>query len=95
MIKKTAQAALVMGTVLLSGGLAHADGGAFDEADNRDRVSIPTADIEQQSSHSGRMLAVTNTLAAPRPGHDIPVEVDFTANEDSKTAHLDVTADQA
>ncbi|MFF4849418.1 hypothetical protein [Streptomyces sp. NPDC001194] len=86
MIKKTAQTALVMGAVLLSGGLAHADGDAFDEAGIRERVGTLTADIEQQNPHGGRMPAVTDTPGAPRPGHDIPVEVDFTANEDSKTA---------
>ncbi|MFH8398894.1 hypothetical protein ACH4E9_15840 [Streptomyces anulatus] len=95
MIKKTAWAALVVGTVLLSAGLAHADGDTVDEADIRDRVATLTADIEQQSTDSGRLPAGTYTLGVPRPGDDIPIEVDFTANEDSKTAQLDVTAGPA
>ncbi|MGW1641535.1 hypothetical protein [Streptomyces lavendulae] len=95
MIKKTAQAALVVGTVLLSAGLAHADGDTVDEAGIRDRVATLTADIEQQNTDSGRLPAVTDTLGKPRRGDDVPIEVDFTANEDSKTAQLDVAADQA
>ncbi|MDA5279548.1 hypothetical protein ACWGHM_13815 [Streptomyces sp. NPDC054904] len=93
MIKKTAQAALVVGTVLLSAGLAHAD--AVDEAALRDRVATLTADVEQENLDSGRLSAGTGTLGVPRPGDVIPIEVDFTANEDSRTAQLDVTADQA
>ncbi|MFJ3841129.1 MULTISPECIES: hypothetical protein [unclassified Streptomyces] len=96
MIKKTAQAALVVGTVLLSAGLAHADD-AVDEAALRDRVNILTANVEEQNLYSSGLPAVTDTLGMPRPGDNIPlpIEVDFTANEDSKTAQLDVTADQA
>ncbi|MFD4925284.1 hypothetical protein ACFWNE_28770 [Streptomyces goshikiensis] len=94
MIKRTAQAVFVVGTVLLSTGLAHADD-AVGEASIRDQVGILTADIEQQNPHSSRLPAVNETLGMPRPGDDVPIEVDFTANEDSKTAQLDVTADQA
>lgn len=95
MIKKTAQAVLVVGTVLLSAGLAHADD-AVDEAGIRDRVASLTANVEEQNLDSSRLPA-TETLGMPRPGNDVPlpIEVDFTANEDSKTAQLDMTADQA
>ncbi|MFJ4478789.1 hypothetical protein [Streptomyces xanthochromogenes] len=92
MIKKTMRAALIVGSVLLSGGLAHADGDTFDETTMRDHVAALTTDIEQQNPHSARLPAITDTLDAPQPGEDIPVEVDFTANEDSKTAQLDVRA---
>ncbi|WP_371618316.1 hypothetical protein [Streptomyces sp. NBC_00454] len=94
MIKKTAQAALVVGAVLLSTGLAHADVDTVDESTIRDRTGTLTADFEQQNPHGGRLSAGTDTLGMPRPGHDIPVKVDFTANEDSKTAMLDVTASE-
>ncbi|MFJ9942086.1 hypothetical protein [Streptomyces erythrochromogenes] len=92
MIKKAVQAALAVSAVLFSGGLAHADGDTFDETTMRDHVAALTTDIEQQNSHSAQLPAVPAAPGVPRPGQDIPIEVDFTANEDSKTAQLDVRA---
>ncbi|MGW6706327.1 hypothetical protein ACWGDE_15735 [Streptomyces sp. NPDC054956] len=85
-------AGLLAGTALLAGGVAHADGVDAYEATVRERVGTLTADVEQENPHLAQVPPVTKTLSAPRPGRDIPIEVDFTANEDSKTAQLDVAA---
>ncbi|MCM1973013.1 hypothetical protein [Streptomyces sp. G1] len=85
-------AGLLAGTALLAGGVAHADDAGSREATVREHVDTLTADIEQENPYRAQLPPVTKTLSAPRPGRDIPIEVDFTANEDSKTAQLDVAA---
>ncbi|WP_412078716.1 hypothetical protein ACLF6K_35450 [Streptomyces xanthophaeus] len=89
-------AGLLAGTALFAGGVAHADDVDSYEATVRQRVdTLLTADIKQENPHLAQLPPVTNTLSSRRPGRDIPVEVDFTANEDSKTAQLDVAAGES
>ncbi|WP_189827965.1 hypothetical protein [Streptomyces finlayi] len=89
---KYVTAGLATGALLLTGGVAQADEDDPVRAEQaRQHTAAAGQNLMREHADTAQRPGEAPVLLAPRrPGREVPIEVDFTANEDSKTAMLDV-----